>query len=258
VLPDRVAHRLRTHREARALRRSDHPLIRAVGEALAHRADPAERDWADRIEAERARLESSRELLRTPLYDYSLDPAHDHVFEDTVGELCRRASKPRHAALALFALVRRLRPARALELGTAVGISAAYQGAALRLNGRGRLVTIDAAAARVEVARELLARLGLAGVVESRLGRFQDVVGEVAAGGGIGYAFVDGHHDEDATLAYLDLIQPALVPPGVVVFDDIAWSDGMARAWARLRADERAEASGEALGMGFCVYRCAP
>jgi hypothetical protein len=71
----------------------------------------------------------------------------------------------------------------------------------------------------------------------------------------VGYAFVDGHHDEHATLGYLDLIEPKLLAPRVVVFDDIAWSEGMQRAWATLRADKRVLASHEAFGMGICVYR---
>jgi hypothetical protein len=48
---------------------------------------------------------------------------------------------------------------------------------------------------------------------------------------------------------------PALTSPGVIVFDDIAWSDGMGRAWSRLKTDPRVRASAEFLDMGVCVYR---
>ena len=247
--------RLRTRRLARRLRSARDPVLEAIGTALEYRPSAAEAEWIARIEAERSRLEGSDEVLRTPLYDYSLDPAHEHVFEDRVGDLCRRASKPADAALVLFALLRLLRPERALELGTALGISGAYHGAALELNGGGTLTTIDASKARVEVARGVLARLSLDGAVDSRLGRFQDVVPDVLSEGPVGYAFIDGHHDEHATLEYLDLVHPHLTAPAVVVFDDIAWSEGMERAWAALRADDRAEAAVEVLGMGICVYR---
>jgi predicted O-methyltransferase YrrM len=239
---------------ARRLRSAGDPVLAALGSALDYTPSPHEADWIARIEAERSRLEGSDAVLRTPLYDYSLDAAHEHVFEDRVGDLCRRASKPADAALVLFALLRLLRPARALELGTALGLSAAYHGAALGLTGSGRLTTIDASAARVEVARDVLRRLSLGGSVDSRLGRFQEVVPEVLGEGPVGYVFVDGQHEERATLEYLDLVHPHLTSPGVVVFDDIAWSDGMARAWQALRADERVEAAAEALGMGICVY----
>jgi predicted O-methyltransferase YrrM len=175
----RAHRRLRARLAARRLRSSDDPVIAAVGEALSYRPSGEERAWAARIESERERLSRSEEVLRTALYDYSLDPSHDHVFADRVASLATRSSKPPDAALFLFALVRRSRPDRVLELGTNLGISAAYLGAALRLNGGGSLVTIDASKERMRVARDVLAGLGLEGVVETRLGRFQAVLPEV-------------------------------------------------------------------------------
>lgn len=239
--------------QARRLRGSDDPVLAAVGEALRHRLTAEERAWTDRVERERERLAESDAVLRTPLRDYSLDDSHSHVFEDRLGELVLRASKAPEAARFLFALVRRLRPDRVLELGTALGVSAAYQGAALSLNGVGSMVTIDASAARMEVAREVLSRLALGDVVEARLGRFAAELPSVLSEP-VGYAFVDGHHDEQATLEYLELIHPALEFPGIVVFDDIGWSDGMERAWKKLRSDSRLAGSAEVLGMGVCVY----
>jgi predicted O-methyltransferase YrrM len=240
---------------ARRLRRSDNRVLAAVGDALRASISPDERSWIDRIEAERARLVSSSQVVRTPLRDYSLDPAHEHVFEDRLGDLVVRGSKPRDAATFLFSLLRRVRPRRVLELGTSLGISAAYQGAALRLNEVGSMITVDASAERMAVAREVLARLELDRVVETRLGRFDDVLPELLASEPVGYAFVDGNHTEEATLSYLEQIHTALEPPGVVVFDDITWSDGMKRAWSRLRDDSRLAGHAEVHGMGVCVYR---
>lgn len=245
---------MRSRIQARRLRKSDDPVLAAVGEALRHRLEPEEREWVERIEAERARLAAADDVLETPLRDYSHDESHDHVFEDRVGELVMRASKPPEAARFLFALLRRLRPDRIVELGTALGISAAYQGAALTLNEVGAMVTIDASRARMEVARDVLSRLELDEVVETRLARFQDALPSVLSGEPVGYAFIDGNHDEEATLEYLDLIHPALEYPGIVVFDDIAWSDGMKQAWRTLRRDKRLAGSAEVLGMGICVY----
>lgn len=247
--------RLQRRRTARRLSRGRDPAAAAIAQALGYRADPDDRAWFDRIETERTRLERSTAVLRTPLRDYSGDPAHDHVLEDRLGELCRRASKPPDAAAFLFALVRTLRPQRCLELGTALGISASYLAAAVRLNGGGSIVTVEASRARADVARHVLSRLELDDVVESRLGRFQEVVPELVGGTRFGFAFVDGHHEEQATLHYFDLVEPALERPRVVVFDDIAWSEGMRRAWRSLRADARVAVAAEAYGMGICVDR---
>jgi predicted O-methyltransferase YrrM len=42
------------------------------------------------------------------------------------------------------------------------------------------------------------------------------------------FAFIDGHHDERATVAYFQQMKPSLSPGAVVLFYDIKWSSGMA------------------------------
>ena len=71
-------------------------------------------------------------------------------------------------------------------------------------------------------------------------GRFQDTLqGVLQERAPVDYAFIDGHHDEHATLRYFDQIHPHLAETALVIFDDVAWSAGMRRAWDALQADER-------------------
>ena len=74
--------------------------------------------------------------------------------------------------------------------------------------------------------------------IELRVGRFQDTLPAALAEGPLGYAFVDGHHDEEATLEYFERLLPH-APEAVLVFDDIRWNDRMERAWRRIAADDR-------------------
>lgn len=81
--------------------------------------------------------------------------------------------------------------AGAIELGAAIGLSGAYQASALRLNGAGRLTTLEGDPTLARIARETHQRLGLdnVDVVE---GRFDDTLGPVLkAIGPLEYAFVD-------------------------------------------------------------------
>jgi predicted O-methyltransferase YrrM len=72
--------------------------------------------------------------------------------------------------------------------------------------------------------------------VETVRGRFQDTLSKVlSANSPVNYAFIDGHHDEAATVKYFNAFVPALADTAVVVFDDIHWSDGMTRAWDVIR-----------------------
>jgi predicted O-methyltransferase YrrM len=220
-----------------------------------------ERGWIDRIERLRAEMNaSSAQLTRT---DYGAGSPESHFTPeqmqagvdtvDTVGHISRAASKPPFWCGLLFELIRTVHPTSCIEMGTAVGISAAYQGAALRLNGDGGLVTLEGAKSLATIAENNLQGLGL-DTVDVVVGRFQDTLPEVlATRRPVDYVFVDGHHDERATLAYFEQILPFLADIALVVFDDIAWSDGMKRAWHRIAHYNEVEVAVDLGPVGLCV-----
>ena len=47
---------------------------------------------------------------------------------------------------------------------------------------------------------------------------------------------MDGHHDGPATVEYFHQIRPYMAPAGVMLFDDIRWSEGMMEAWTEVCA----------------------
>lgn len=200
--------------------------------------DEAEKDEIARIEALRARVGASPEVIRTTGPEWSGDPHDGRVVESSLGELSRDVSKRALSARVLFGLIREFKPITCLELGTCVGISAAYQAAALRLNGGGQLITCEASAERMAAAERHLAELGFDNV-RFEHGRFQETLGPILSGldTPVDYAFVDGHHDEQATLDYFRQIASYTSASAVIVFDDIHWSAGMKLAWQQLEAD---------------------
>jgi len=103
------------------------------------------------------------------------------------------------------------------------------------------------------MAARTLSSLGLGHRVQVKIGRFQDnlsaVLTELST---IDYAFIDGHHDERATIAYFEQIVGYAAQPAIVVIDDITWSDGMRRAWRSVWAHPKTDV---ALGLdkvGVC------
>lgn len=216
-----------------------------------------ERGWVERIEARRAALVASKEVVRFTDFGAGGPDVMRSAGEmdqgvtaaSTVGAICRSASKPPEWCLLLLRMVRELRPQTCLELGSCVGLSAAYQAAGLVLCGNtGRLVTLEGATPLAAVARETIEELGLAERAEVRLGRFQDTLDDALRDlETVDLAFIDGHHDEDATVAYFNEIAPYMARDGVVIFDDINWSPGMRRAWHTIVTDSR---TGESVDMG--------
>jgi predicted O-methyltransferase YrrM len=246
----RLAHRRReTPAELARMHTSQDAGVRCIARAceatLVRRIAPSETVRIDAIESLRRELLASREPVDAA--------APADARDDSLAAVCRTASKPPLWTRFLFHLIREQRPDGCLELGTCLGISAAYQSAALDLNGAGSLVSLEGSTARAARAREHLRRLELARarVVE---GRFQDTLaGVLAECGKLDYAFVDGHHDEDATLAYFDAIAAHAAPGALIVLDDIRWSPGMERAWLRLRVHPAVAASVDMFLLGICV-----
>lgn len=267
VVPAVVRENLRAWKARPGVREvalSDHPVVAAVGRALdgtlrgSHTEEEAQ--VIARIEARRA------ELLQSPGTISVLDYGAGRAGEQRSAEQMRQgveverpvrqiagASKPAFWADTLFRLVRQLRPTSCLEMGTCVGISAAYQAAALRLNGSGKLVTLEGSPAIARIAGETLAGLGLTDVTIVTGPFHQTLAGALADGAPVDFLFNDGHHDRDAVLAYFAESLPYLAPDAVVVFDDISWSDGMRDAWRQIESHPRVAATVDLRGIGIAV-----
>jgi predicted O-methyltransferase YrrM len=228
---------------------------------------PAERDWIDRIGRLRWKLEVSRTPVEKVDYgaggnvDLQRDgPEAERAVEatKTVGAITKTSSN--FLGTVLFRLARGAAPTSAVELGTSVGLSAAYQAAALNLNGDGgTLTTLEGAPAVARVAREVLhRRLGLDNV-EVVTGRFQDTLRDVLRRKQpVDYVFVDGHHDGAATVEYFEMICAFAGKGALLVFDDIAWSDDMKRAWETIAADPCVHTSIDLGPMGLCILDDTP
>lgn len=250
----------------RALRQHPHPTVRAIANActfaLHGQFSAEDRQAVDAVEHVRqAALRSTEKLV---VEDFGAGSPGDHltdnqmaqgrVVERTVGQACKIASKRPVEAALLWHLVRQFRPKACIELGCCVGISACYQGHALRLNGQGgQLYTLEGASAFAEVARRHFAAQQLTNV-HAVVGRFQDTLeGVLERHGPIDYAFIDGHHDEHATVRYTEQILAKAAPRALYVFDDIAWSAGMKRAWQKIAADERFAVAIDCGELGVCA-----
>jgi len=230
----------------------------ALERAMAGTFGPEERGPIDRIEALREELCASGAEVR--MEDFGAgsrargpEARGPGTVVTTVGSVCASASKPRFWCGLLFHLARSARPARCLELGTSLGISSAYIGTALGLNGQGLLVSIEGSPAIAALAREHHRRLGIR-TVQVREGRFAEVLAPLLAETGTtDLVFIDGHHDEAATKDYFGRIRPSVPDGGIVVFDDIRWSEGMARAWREIRASAGIAADIDLGDMGVVV-----
>jgi predicted O-methyltransferase YrrM len=256
----RAANRIRMVASlGRLLRRRDgaaRALAAALRTTMIGRIPSEERAWSARIEAHRTELASAAEGSPTLYYPgKEADPGKEAALGGITGLDRRSASSefalislPRHWCVLLMRIVRELAPRSCVELGTGLGISAAYQAAALELNGSGTLTTLDAAPECTRRAKAGLSALGLDHRVELELG----VIGETLEGvleraAPVEYVFLDAEHQGTATLEYFETMLPYLSGGAVVVFDDVGFTADMLAAWKSIRRDERVS---PAFGLG--------
>lgn len=251
-------------RLARArLRRSVHPaaarIERALDEALRLVVAPDERPVIDRIESLRHTLsQCSTEIGKT---DYGAGPkgarrtpeqmARGVASTTTVARACRASLSPGWS-LFLFKLVRAFEVTTIVELGTCLGISAAYQASAQAAGRSGTLTTLEGDPALASLASDNLAALELPGV-EVVPGRFQDTLAAVLARlPPVDLAFIDGHHDGDATRSYFEQFLSHGARDAILVFDDVS-GRGMRHAWRAIATDGRVALSVNLGRLGLCV-----
>jgi predicted O-methyltransferase YrrM len=129
------------------------------------------------------------------------------------------------AAGELLYLLARTRGARSIvEFGTSFGISTVFLAAALADNGGGRLVTSELEPTKAARARENLARVGLAELVELRVGDALETLADVP--GPVDFVYLDGA--KSLYRPVLQLVEPRLAPRAVVTADNIAMADAVA------------------------------
>jgi predicted O-methyltransferase YrrM len=120
----------------------------------------------------------------------------------------------------LLEILARTRGARRiLEVGTLGGYSTIWLARALGTGGR--LVTLERQPRYAEVARANLARAGLAGVVDVRVGPALDTLAAIAAEGGDPFDLVFLDADKQSAAEYVQWAMRLTVPGSLIVADNV-------------------------------------
>jgi predicted O-methyltransferase YrrM len=149
----------------------------------------------------------------------------------------------------IYTLIKERKPKVVLELGTCCGFSAITMGLA---NADTKIYTIEGAKEIAAVAGKNIKKAGCENITQI-VGRFADVLDKTLASiAPIDFAFIDGHHDRDATVKYYRQILPFMARGSVMAFDDISWSNGMKEAWEMITAEAGADKCEHLGKIGIC------
>ena len=217
------------------------------------------------IERRREFLLACEDSLDVVDYGSAGSPEGLHV-QRRVCDIAKNHLESARVGQVLFRIVNFLheeekRPLQILELGTSLGITTAYLAS---VDSRNKVVTMEGSEAVLRVAQGVWKMLKLENI-EWIQGNIDDTLYNIysvqssdvrvqsseAKGERIDLAFVDAHHTYEATMRYADFLLNRLTEKGILVLDDIYYSEQMERAWSELKADPRVTTSMDLFHVGL-------
>lgn len=169
-----------------------------------------------------------------------------------VSDIARTSLSPRKYARLLHNITQLYKPQTILELGTSLGVSAAYLASG---NPAARCLTLEGAPSIAAIARKTFSFCNLP-QVELIEGNFEHTLPlALEKLQHVEFAFIDGNHQEKATLDYFYKILPYCTEKSVLVFDDICWSKGMYAAWQKICEHQQVSISINLCKLGIVFLR---
>jgi len=170
----------------------------------------------------------------------------------SVSEIVKNSAVGPKLGQLLFRISKYYQPKTIVELGTSLGLSAAYLASG---NRNASLITIEGSGEIASVADKNFDRLGLKNVQLIR-GNFDDqllpVIDHLSA---IDMAYIDGNHRMEPVLRYFNMFMEHMADSSMIVFDDIHWSNDMEEAWAFIQNDSRVKLTVDLFFFGVIFFR---
>lgn len=137
-----------------------------------------------------------------------------------------------------------------LEFGTSLGVGTSY----LQLgNKNAKVTTVEACENTRELALESFEMLELENIesIRSTFDEFLENKTDIK----YDLIYIDGHHDGDALLRYMNALEENSHDETIFILDDIRWSDSMNNAWHKVINDERYHVTLDFFRFGIAVPR---
>ena len=183
-----------------------------------------------KIEDVRSRLLLDGRLLQVE--DFGAGSVTGSKKNRTVASIAKNAAKSAKFGQLLFRMANYYQPAVVVELGTSLGLSAAYLAMG---NPLARVVTCEGAGAIAAIANENFSLLGIRNI-ETIQGNFDETLPAILKKHSpVDLAFIDGNHRAAPTLHYFEQLLQHISRQGILIFDDIHWSEEMEAAWLAIK-----------------------
>lgn len=153
----------------------------------------------------------------------------------TIKSIIKSASTSGKYGQFLAQMVKGYQATNVIELGTSLGIGASYMG---MFNPDAKIYSIEGCENLSQKADENIKKLGLKNI-HLFIGEFNKVLDDVIAlSSKPKLVYIDGDHTYQSTLNYYNYFKNKSNKNTILIFDDIYWSRGMAKAWNEIINDK--------------------
>ncbi len=137
-----------------------------------------------------------------------------------------------------------------LEMGTSFGITTSYMSLA---GNHLKIDTIEGAQPVADLAEKYFKDSGFTNINLHR-GNFDQILEDVVSGKKYDLIFIDGNHRGEKTLEYFQKLTKHINVMGVIIVDDIRWSESMLEAWHNIKMHPDVTVSIDLFSMGIVFF----
>lgn len=171
-----------------------------------------------------------------------------------VKDICTKAASSKSWCRLLFSLVKKTNSEKIFEVGTNLGISGSYILRSIKDNPNAHFTTLEGQARFCEIAGGEFEKIIEKNKYSIYSGLYDDTFDKALSSiDNLDCAFIDGNHQYDPTLEYFNKIEPLIGDKGILLFDDINWTDGMKDAWTKIQLSPKVKYTIDLYEIGIAV-----
>lgn len=171
-----------------------------------------------------------------------------------IADIAKSSARRRHEGELLYRICKHYQPKKCLEFGTNLGISTLYQLAGLEDS---MFISLEGDESLAKIAMQNIQSFDKDKNIEILTGEFSETLAKNTTLHNYepDYIFIDGNHRYAPTMSYFHYFLPKIKDGGIIIFDDIYWSEGMLQAWKEIIAHKEVSVSIDLFWFGICFIR---
>ncbi len=192
--------------------------------------NPSSDTYCERIDQLRAKLYKSHKSIN--ITDFGAGSQINNSKTRKIRDIARNSAKNSKYGELLYRITKFYNVNNVLELGTSLGISTLYLA-----NTKSKVYTLEGCKETANIAKENFEEMERKNI-NLTLGDFQNTLEDtLKKTDPLDLVFIDGNHQEEATIQYFEKCLKYANNNTIFIFDDIHWSRGMENAWRYIKSN---------------------